>query len=109
MRYRPVPFWHGLCIQRFEMSEAFETRNQKIRFDKHSTVDRLASDVAHEVNNPLQSVMGCLKALRDEKVPANRRHEYFETARQGLERIRGVVNDLLEFSRASQQKKPPHV
>ncbi len=70
-----------------------------VHAEKLSSIGLLASGVAHEINNPLSGVMGCVKALRENTVPAHRREEYFETVREGLERIGNTVKGLLDFAR----------
>jgi signal transduction histidine kinase len=70
-----------------------------VRTEKLSSLGLLAAGVAHEINNPLQGVLGCLKALREGSVAEERRDEYFETARDGLVRIGAVVQGLLDYAR----------
>lgn len=67
--------------------------------DRLSSIGVLAAGVAHEINNPLSGVMGCVKALRDPEMPEEHRAEYFETVRDGLERIQRTVRGLLEFAK----------
>jgi signal transduction histidine kinase len=74
-----------------------------IQAEKLSSIGLLASGVAHEINNPLSGVMGCCKALREGSVEGERRDEYFEAVQDGLERIRGTVQSLLDFAR----QRPP--
>ncbi|MFN7135320.1 MAG: sensor histidine kinase, partial [Myxococcales bacterium] len=76
-----------------------EEQQKLVQAEKLSSIGLLASGVAHEINNPLSGVMGCVKALRDETVPAHRREEYFDTVRDGLERIGNTVKGLLDFAR----------
>ena len=74
-----------------------------VQAEKLSSIGLLASGVAHEINNPLMGVMGCVKALRDDSVGEERRKEYFEAVHDGLERIRATVQSLLDFAR----QRPP--
>jgi signal transduction histidine kinase len=55
--------------------------------------------VAHEINNPLSGVLGCVKALRDGQVAPERREEYFDTVRDGLDRIGQTARGLLDYAR----------
>ena len=80
-----------------------EEQAKLIQAEKLSSIGLLASGVAHEINNPLSGVMGCLKAMREGIVPEARREEYFETVRDGLERIRLTVEGLLDYAR----QRPP--
>jgi len=82
-----------------------EEQSKLVLAEKLSSIGLLAAGVAHEINNPLSGVMGCLKALREKSLTAERRQEYFETIREGLDRIRTTVEGLLDFSR----QRPPTI
>ena len=60
---------------------------------------RLSASIAHEVNNPLQSVQNCLHLAGREDLPQEKRKEYFEMARLELERLSVTVQRMLDFYR----------
>ncbi len=70
-----------------------------VQAEKLSSIGMLAAGVAHEINNPLSGVLGCVKALRAGKVPKVRQDEYFTTVLDGLERMQRTVKGLLDFAR----------
>jgi PAS domain S-box-containing protein len=76
--------------------------HRMLQAEKLSSVGMLAAGVAHEINNPLAGVMGCVKALRDGKVSEARRATYFATVIDGLERMQGIVQALLNYARPVQ-------
>jgi signal transduction histidine kinase len=76
-----------------------EEQAKLVQAEKLSWIGILASCVAHEVNYPRGGVMACLRALEQERVPAERRGEYFAAAHDGLERIQATVRDLLDYAR----------
>ncbi len=76
-----------------------EEQSRMLQAEKLSSVGLLAAGVAHEINNPLAGTMACVKQLRDGKVAAHRRETYFETVLDGLDRIRGIVQALLDYAR----------
>jgi signal transduction histidine kinase len=80
-----------------------EEQAKLVQAEKLSSIGLLASGIAHEINNPLSGVRGCVRALREGAVPADRRGEYFETIEDGLERIEVTVRGLLDFAR----QRPP--
>jgi PAS domain S-box-containing protein len=66
--------------------------------EKLSVVGRLSTSIAHEINNPLQSVMNLLAlARKDAMVPVVR--ELLETADQELRRASVITNQTLRFYR----------
>jgi signal transduction histidine kinase len=75
-----------------------EEQSKLIHAEKLSSIGRLAAGVAHEINNPLTGVMACVEALQSFNLPEDRRERYFETIRDGLERIKSVVQSLLDFA-----------
>ncbi len=90
-----------------QRAEALQAANKRIveeqakvvQAEKLSSIGLLAAGVAHEINNPLAGVMSCVRALRDGTVTGDRREEYFEAVRDGLERIKHTVQGLLDFAR----------
>jgi two-component system NtrC family sensor kinase len=72
-----------------------------------ATAGRLSASIAHEVNNPLQSVQNCLHLAGREDLSPEKRKEYFDLARTELERLMLTVQRMLDFYRpgASSQEK----
>jgi signal transduction histidine kinase len=64
-----------------------------------ATAGRLTASIAHEVNNPLQSVQNCLHLAGHEDLPAEKRKEYFELAKKELDRLMKTVQRMLDFYR----------
>jgi PAS domain S-box-containing protein len=80
-----------------------EEQAKLIQAEKLSSIGMLAAGVAHEINNPLSGVLGCVKALRENRVAGEKREEYFDTVRDGLLRMQNAVRGLLDYSR----QRPP--
>ncbi len=77
-------------------------RDELVRSERLATVGRLAAGVAHEVGNPLASVVGYLEFLRDDRgVKPEIRADLHARMDRELERIRLTIRSLLDFSRTS--------
>lgn len=81
-----------------------ESQNALLQAEKMAAAGRLSASIAHEVNNPLQSVQNCLHLAGREDVPADKRAEYFEMARSELERLSVTVQRMLDFYRPGAAK-----
>jgi len=81
-----------------------ESQQALLRSEKMAAAGRLTASIAHEVNNPLQSVQNCLHIAGREDVPAEKRKEYFDLARTELERLMKTMQRMLDFYRPGSTK-----
>ncbi|MBC8067751.1 MAG: response regulator [Deltaproteobacteria bacterium] len=83
-------------------------QSQLVLSDRMASVGALAASVAHEINNPLASVIANLELAAQEldERPESEREgiqtaaDELRDAREGAERVRTIVRDLKMFSRA---------
>ncbi len=68
--------------------------------EKLAAVGRLASSIAHEINNPLESVVNLLYLARGTNDLAKVR-EYLATADQELDRVSAITSQTLRFHKQS--------
>ncbi|MET0793141.1 MAG: ATP-binding protein [Polyangiaceae bacterium] len=85
---------------------------QRSETERMASLGTLAAGVAHEINNPLSYVLGSLDlglkelhGLRerlhgDELEHVSGAVAALDSAREGAERVRNIVRDLMDFSRA---------
>jgi signal transduction histidine kinase len=76
-----------------------ESQQALLRVEKMAAAGRLTASIAHEVNNPLQSVQNCLHLAGHENLPPEKRQEYFELAKKELDRLMKTVQRMLDFYR----------
>jgi PAS domain S-box-containing protein len=84
-----------------------EEHARLVQAEKMSSIGLLAAGVAHEINNPLSGVMGLVKVLREQRVPAGKQEEYFDTIGDGLARMRSTVQGLLDYARPLPAARAP--
>lgn len=81
-----------------------ETQSQLLQAEKMASLGTLTAGVAHEINNPLNYLMGAIVGLenyfneygsKDEKKTSI----LLNSIDEGIERISGIVNGLGQFSR----------
>jgi len=65
------------------------------RADQLSSMEILNLGMAHEIKNPLGGIKGATQLLRSELEPENPLHEYCEVILRGVDRIDGLIENLL--------------
>jgi PAS domain S-box-containing protein len=83
-----------------DVSERRLAEEALIRNEKLAAVGRLASSIAHEINNPLESVTNLLY-LAKKSSDLGEAHDYLNTADIELRRVSAIANQTLRFNRQS--------
>jgi len=83
-------------------------QNQLIESEKLGAIGRLASGVAHEVKNPLATILQGINYLQ-KKVQTHDKNIHLTLQRmdKAIERADGIIKGLLDFASISEMKKKP--
>jgi two-component system NtrC family sensor kinase len=84
-------------------------REQIIRSEKLASVGQLAAGVAHEIGNPLATILGYVDILRADAagkgdLESADRQDALERVKAETQRIHRIIRELLEYSRPSREE-----
>jgi signal transduction histidine kinase/CheY-like chemotaxis protein len=99
----------GSAVLVFEdQTERRRLQEQLIQSEKMSAIGQLIAGVAHDLNNPLASVVGFSDFLAEAtEIPASLR-EPLQVIRQEAERAATIVKNLLSFARTQEGERSSH-
>src|SRR5256885_632232 len=94
----------GLLGQRIDemarrIAERAALQSALARGDRLASVGVMASQVAHEINNPLTTVLGYAKLLQEGKADDHPDRAALELIASEAERMKSIVGGLLEYAR----------
>jgi len=96
----------GLLVVMLDVTTTRRLREQVTQSEKLSSLGRMIAGVAHELNNPLTSVIGYAQLLRT-MPPGEKVTQRLETIRREAERCRRIVQNLLRFARTHTPERRP--
>ncbi|MEE8519366.1 MAG: ATP-binding protein [Dehalococcoidia bacterium] len=94
---------------RLQLQELKETQAHLVQTGRLTALGSLATGVAHEISNPLFSIIGraeLLSADLDSHTKSGKATEYVSVISQMARRISTVVNGLISFSRRQEEHEP---
>ena len=100
VRVQVRPARDGIVLFFRNVTEQRQTTAALMQSEKLAVVGRLAASIAHEINNPLESVTNLLYLARHSQDFTEVQH-YLETAERELRRVSVISNQTLRFYRQS--------
>ena len=82
-----------------QMAELKQTQAQLVQSTKLAAIGELAANIAHEINNPLTTVLGFASFIAERLPPDDPTREELGLIQEEASRARDIVRDLLQFSR----------
>ncbi|MEJ7600520.1 MAG: sensor histidine kinase [Kofleriaceae bacterium] len=87
------------------IAERSELQTALARGDRLASVGVMSAQVAHEINNPLTTVLGYAKLLIEDKAADHPDRAALEMIASEAERMKGIVGGLLEYARTPRQSE----
>ncbi len=88
----------GMAMTLKDLTRANEITEKMQRADKLAALGGMAAGLAHEIRNPLGSIKGLTQLLGEELKESDKARTYTETMIREIDRLNGVVTNLLNFS-----------
>ncbi len=79
-----------------------QAQQRLVRSERLASVGRLAAGLAHEIGNPIASLIGLQELLIEGGLSPSEQSDFLTRMRRETERIHRVLRDLLDFARPSQ-------
>jgi two-component system, NtrC family, sensor kinase len=96
---------HYVDVER-DTTEELKLRDQLVHSERLSAIGELVAGVAHEINNPLQTIVGSVELMMEEpNTPSVQRD--LEVVRREAGRAGQIVRNLLSFVRRSAPNRRP--
>jgi PAS domain S-box-containing protein len=94
------PNEEGVAVFFHDVTERKKSEAVLIKNEKLAAVGRLSASIAHEINNPLESVTNLL-FLAQRSTEIDEVHEYLATADRELRRVGAITSQTLRFHKQS--------
>ncbi len=95
--------------ERLEQSgrELVSAESQIWHAERLAAIGRLASGLAHEINNPINGVRNCIYAIRRDPENREQTAEYLDMMDEGLAQATAVIGKLLGYARRQTDEHRP--
>jgi len=83
-----------------------ELLEERLRSERLSTIGRMIATIVHDFRNPMTAIKG-YGGLLEEDVPAERRRQYARLVMEEMDRMGGMIDEILEFTRGERATLRP--
>jgi len=90
---------HAMTALEETIKKLQEKQDQLVEAEKLALVGKLAAGIAHEINNPLTSVLTFSNLMLEQCPPGDPRHDKLKLMARETNRARTIVRQLLNFGR----------
>jgi signal transduction histidine kinase len=95
----------GIIVLGVDVTDSKRAEQVVLQTEKLAAVGRLASSIAHEINNPLESVTNLIFLAKSTAADPTT-IKYLRTAEDELRRVAAITNQTLRFHKQSTKPKP---
>jgi PAS domain S-box-containing protein len=88
-----------------DITADINTQKAMMRQEKLASIGRLSAGVAHEINNPLTTILTTAMLIQEDLDPEDENYGELETITKETLRCRKIVSSLLDFARQSEPSK----
>ena len=91
-----------------DITKDIDIQKVMMQQDKMASIGRLAAGVAHEINNPLTTILTSAMLIQEDTDPEDPNYQELQTIADEALRCRKIVSSLLDFARQSKPVKKQH-
>lgn len=88
-----------------DITDARRLRRQLIQSERLSAMGKMASQLAHELNNPIYGIMNCLELTKDSLPDTFEKKKYLDLAYNECKRTSGLLIKMLKFFKPDDEQK----
>jgi PAS domain S-box-containing protein len=92
----------GILVQLRDLSASREAQRQLLRLERMAAVGQITAGLAHEVRNPLAIISARTEFLLSQLPAASAQREDLDSILRQVERLRELVNQVLERARSQE-------
>jgi len=95
----------GLRGMLTDINQSKIIQEQLIQSERLAATGQLAASIAHEINSPLQAIAVLLNSMKSERRNDGEKQKNVDLLKDGFERIRNTVKNLLDLSRPGNEHR----